>query len=49
LNAGEMEPIKIVERIVNGKMIQGLPYDFLLTKGRFHVVTPEHHLADETI
>ena len=44
-----MEPINILERIVNGKMIQSLPYDFLSNKGRSHVVTAEHHLADETI
>ena len=44
-----MKPINILERFVNGKMIQGLPHDFLLNKGRSHVVMPDHHLADETV
>jgi hypothetical protein len=43
-----MEPIKVVARYTNGKMIKGLTYDFFPNKDRFHV-TPFNNRVGETI
>jgi len=38
------EPIKVVARYTNGKMIKGITHDFFPNKDRFHVVTEDNPL-----
>jgi hypothetical protein len=33
-----MEPIKVVARYTNGKMIKDLTFDFFANKDRFHII-----------
>ncbi len=43
-----MEPIKIVARYANGRMIKGLTYDFFPNKDSFHVVSAGNNPKGET-
>jgi hypothetical protein len=39
-----VEPIKVIARYVNGRMIKGITYDFFPNKDRFHIVPADKPL-----